>query len=175
MKSHSLSATGKPVQAARKIAVPALSAAILLGVQVVLVPLPNIELVSLLIILYTLVFKHRVLYIIYVFALAEGLIFGFHLWWISYLYVWTILAAAVWLCRRMKSPLGWAVLSGAFGLFFGALCAIPYFFIGGPAMALSNWISGIPFDLVHCISNFVICLLLWTPLYRLLAEHVRDV
>lgn len=160
-------------KAARNITIMSLCTAVLLIFQVSLSGLPNIELVSLLLIVYTLVFKRRVLFIIYAFVLLEGLIFGFHLWWISYLYVWTILACLVWLFHEVRSSVVWATISGAFGLFFGALCAIPYFFIGGAAMAFANWVSGIPFDIVHCVSNFVLCLILWKPLYALLIKIAR--
>ena len=66
-------------------------AAILVIVQVAFSFLPNIEFVSLLIILYTLVFEKRTVVIIYLFALLEGILYGFGVWWIMYLYVWTIL------------------------------------------------------------------------------------
>ena len=54
--------------------------------------LPNIEPVSLLIILYTLFLGPKVIYAIIVFVLVEGLIYGFGSWWFSYLYIWPILA-----------------------------------------------------------------------------------
>jgi energy-coupling factor transport system substrate-specific component len=146
----------------------ALCSALLVLAQIVLAGITNVELVSLLVILFTLKFGRNVLYSIYTFVLVEGLIYGFHLWWISYLYIWAILAAIVWLFRRMESPLGWAVLSGAFGLAFGALCAIPYLFAGGVHMAAAYWVSGIPFDLLHCAGNFLLCLLFWKPLRRAL-------
>lgn len=152
----------------RDIAVMGLCAAILIAVQVAMAPIPNIELVSLLVIVYTLAFGPRVLYIVYIFALAEGLIYGFSLWWIPYLYVWTILAFVTWLLRGMRRPLGWAILSGAFGLLFGALCTIINLFIGGLSFAISWWVSGIPFDLIHCAGNFVLCLVLWKPMNKLL-------
>lgn len=56
-------------------------AAILLVLQVSLSWLPNVELVSLLLILYTLVFRRHVWFILYVFVILEGLIYGFGLWW----------------------------------------------------------------------------------------------
>ena len=59
-------------------------AAILLVLQVSLSWLPNVELVSLLLILYTLVFRRHVWFILYVFVILEGLIYGFGLWWFSY-------------------------------------------------------------------------------------------
>ena len=34
-------------------------------------------------------------------------------------------------------------------------------------MAFSYWISGIPFDLMHCAGNFAIALVLFKPLRKL--------
>lgn len=132
--------------------------------------LPNIELVSFLIILYTLFFGKLIFLAIPVFILLEGCIYGFGLWWIMYLYAWPLLALLTLLFRRQKSPLFWSVLSGLFGLFFGALCAIPYLFLSGPRGAFAWWTAGIPFDILHCVSNFFICLLLYTPMRRLLEK-----
>jgi energy-coupling factor transport system substrate-specific component len=163
--------TGKLRLASREIALLAVCTALLFAQQVALAPLPNIELVSLLVMLFTLTFRYKVLYIIYVFALLQGVYWGFHpWWWVPYLYVWTILAGLTWLFRANKNPVVWAVLSGAFGLFFGALCAVTMFFIGGWSVALAYWVAGIPFDLVHCAANFALCLLLWKPLRKVL-EH----
>jgi energy-coupling factor transport system substrate-specific component len=72
------------------------------------------------------------------------------------------------LFRNKRSPFFWAILSGAYGLSFGTLCSVPYLFIGGIPMAVSKIISGIPFDVVHCIGNYVIALVLFKPLYRFL-------
>lgn len=132
--------------------------------------LPNIELVSFLIILYTLFFGKLIFLAIPVFILLEGCIYGFGLWWIMYLYAWPLLALLTLLFRRQKSPLFWSVLSALFGLFFGALCAIPYLFVSGPRGAFAWWAAGIPFDILHCVSNFFICLLLYTPMRRLLEK-----
>ena len=33
-------------------------------------------------------------------------------------------------------------------------------------MALSYWVSGIPFDLIHCGGNFVMTLVLYKPLKK---------
>ena len=66
--------------------------AVVFAAQVVMGFLPNIELVTLLFILYTLVLGKKVFLIIYVFVFLEGFFYGFGLWWINYLYVWTIQA-----------------------------------------------------------------------------------
>ena len=89
--------------------------AALLVAQVALAPLPNIELVSLLVMLFTLALGRYVAYSLAVFVLLEGLIYGFGLWWFSYLYIWAILAVATYLFRRMESRLGWALLCGFYG------------------------------------------------------------
>lgn len=126
--------------------------------------IPNVELVSLLVILFTLYFGKKILFVIPAFILLEGTIYGFGLWWIMYLYVWPLLALLTYLFRKMESVWGWAILSGAFGLAFGALCSIPYIVLSGPKAAFAWWVSGIPFDIIHCVSNFIICLVLFKPL-----------
>ena len=125
---------------------------------------------SLLVMLYAVVFGRKALYPIYLYVMLEILFYGIQLWNINYLYVWTLLALGAWMLRKSESSLAWALLSGAFGLFFGALCAPVYIFSGGLGFALSWWVSGIPFDLMHCAGNFVMALVLFMPLRRLLTK-----
>lgn len=159
---------------ARRLALLGILTAVLLGSQVALAALPNVELVSLLVILYALLLGRQVFWILYAFVLLEGCLYGFGLWWVSYLYVWAVLAGAVLLLRRTEAPaLFWAIVSGFFGLSFGALCALPYLAAGGAAAAVSYWLAGLGFDLIHCGGNFVLCLLLFRPLYRLLDQLLR--
>ena len=146
-----------------------LSTILFLG-QVGMSMLPNIEPVTLLIILYTLVYKKRVFYIIYAFVFLEGLIYGFGIWWISYLYIWTILALLTMILQKNQSVIIWAVFAGAYGLLFGALTSIPYLVTGGPAAAFAYWASGIPYDIIHCAGNFVLTLVLYKPLLSLLKK-----
>ncbi len=155
---------------AKDITLIGMLSAIVITAQVALSFLPNIELVSLLIILYTLVFGWRALCIIYVFVAVEGLIYGFGLWFINYLYVWAVLFILVLLLRKINSAFLWAVISGLYGLSFGALCSIPYFLTGGTASGFAIWIQGIPFDLMHGAGNFIVTILLYQPLYSLLSD-----
>ncbi len=152
----------------KDIVIIGMMSAILIAVQVALNFIPNIELVSLLIILYTLIFGRKAIYIIYVFVALEGFLYGFGLWWINYLYVWTILFFVVLILRKLRSPFLWAVISGFYGLSFGALCSIPYFITGGIPSGFAYWISGIPFDIAHGIGNFAVALVLFYPLYYML-------
>ena len=167
LKSPLLSA-GNARIAIREILLFGLFGAVLVVVQVALAILPNIELVSFFIIVYTLVLGKKAFYPIYVFVIVEGLIYGFGLWWISYLYVWDVLAIAVLLFRKNEQPVVWVIISGLFGLLFGALCSIPYLFIGGIGAAISYWVNGILFDLLHCGGNVIATALLFGPGYKIM-------
>lgn len=165
--------TNKMVLSAKEIAMLAVCTALLFVLQVTTAFLPNIELVSVLIILYTLIFRWKTLYIIYTFALLEGVFYGFGIWWIMYLYVWTILFLIVHILRTNKSTIIWSVVSGIYGLSFGFLCAIPYLFVGGIGAMITWWAAGIPFDIIHGISNFFITLVLYRPILNLLNRIIR--
>lgn len=156
----------------RELCILALMAALMIASQVAMAALPNIHLVAVFIIIATLAFGWRAMYSIAVFIAAEGLIYGFGIWWISYLYAWPILCAVVMLFRKNDSPLFWAIIAGAHGLLFGAMCALPYLFIGGIKMAVSYWVTGIPFDLAHCAGNFVVTLVLVKPLTKLTRRYI---
>lgn len=132
--------------------------------------LPNIEPVSLLMMVFSVVFGLKALYPCYVYVAMEILTFGIGTWNINYLYVWAILVVAAWLMRKSEQPLGWALLSGTFGLLFGAFCAPVDVVIGGWSYALSKWISGIPFDVLHGVGNFVLALIMYKPLRKLLEK-----
>ena len=108
--------------------------------------LPNLEPVSLLIILFALELPRETPGAITVFILLQGVLYGFGLWWVMYLYVWYLLALLAWLLRRMDNAFFWAVFSGLYGLCFGGLCAAVYLFAKTPAFALSWWLSGLSYD-----------------------------
>lgn len=154
--------------ALRRLLELAFFAAMMYVAQVALAPLPNIELVSLFVALATRRYGARALFPVYAFVALQGATYGFGLWFVNYLYVWAALWALSMALRRMESALGWALALGGFGLFFGALCAVPYLFITGPAGALAYWVSGIPFDLMHAAGNAACGLLLMNPLHRAL-------
>lgn len=161
----------KPPLSVRELVELSLMGALMVGTQVAMAALPNVNLVSVLIILTVIIYGIKAFYPVYVFVVLEGLIYGFGLWFFNYLYVWAVLVGIALLLRKNTNYLIWAVVAGIFGLSFGALCTIPYFFIGGPAMALSYWVSGILFDITHCISNFVLTLLLLKPLKELFSKY----
>lgn len=144
--------------------------ALTFGLKVAMSYLPNIEPVSLFVMLFAVVFGKKCVYPIYLYVLLEILLYGLGTWNINYLYIWAILALTAYLFRGMKHPLGWALISGVYGLCFGLLCAPVDFFLGDIGYVISKWVSGIPFDIAHCIGNFVIALLLFAPLRTLLEK-----
>lgn len=155
----------------RKITRIALLSAILYVSKVALEFLPNVELVSLLTILYTLVFGKEAFLIVTVFNLFELIQWGFGTWWVSYLYVWPLLVLITLLLKKFikEEFLIWSVVSGLFGLIFGSLFAIVYLPVD-PAYALAYWISGLPWDVWHGVCNFVLMLVIGKPLYLLLKK-----
>lgn len=145
-------------------------AALTFSAKVVMSGLPNIEPVSLMVMLFAVLFGKKALYPIYVYVAMEILVYGLSIWNVYYLYVWLVLWVLAYCFRKMQDPLGWAILSGTFGLTFGMLCGIADFFIGGWNYALGKWTSGLMFDVTHCVGNFVIALLLFKPLRTLLEK-----
>lgn len=149
-----------------QVAVDGLLASLLFVLQISLIHLPNIELVSLMVMVYTFTLGKRVINILAAFTLLEGIFHGFGIWWVSYLYIWPILAGLTALLKRWGAPeWGYGILSCLFGFSFGFLCSLPYI-AGGLGAVFAWWISGIPFDVIHGISNLVIGLVLFKPVKR---------
>lgn len=146
----------------------ALLGALFYVAQVALAALPNIELVSILILVTTLTFGLQTLLPIYIFVLLEGLTYGFGIWWCVYLYIWAILCLAVYALRKVGSWWLWCIVLAFYGLLFGFFCALPYLFIGGPGTFLAWWINGFPFDISHCLGNLAAGIVLYKPLMFLM-------
>lgn len=156
-------------------------ASIMFTLKVVLAGIPNIEPVSLLIIVYTAVYRFRALIPIYIYVILEGLLFGFSVYWIGYLYVWAILWGVIMLIPRRAfdargrrtAILGicLALISGAFGLAFGALFAPSQIAIYGLSFdAMLAWIAaGLPYDILHGCGNFAFAAAA-IPLIRLIKK-----
>ncbi len=124
--------------------------------------LPNIHLLGLLTMVYTVTYRVKALIPIYVFVLLTGVYAGFSFWWLPYLYIWTLLwGVTMLLPKKMPKKLKYFV--------YPAVCSIHGFAYGilySPAQALMfglnfeqtvAWvIAGLPFDLIHGISNFIV-------------------
>ncbi len=165
----------KGKNAALDVALVALMVAVIEVCKFAMMTLPNISLTAFWLVLFSKHFGNKVYYVVPVFTLIEGVVFGFNLWWISYLYAWPLLVLIAKLFRKSDSVVTFATISGIFGLFFGALCAIPYIFTGtdlksGLTAAFGWWVAGIPWDITHCIGNFALMMLLYKPLSRVIAN-----
>ena len=134
--------------------------------------LPNIELTTFWLIMFTLYWGGKTVFLVPAFILLEGCMYGFGLWWIMYLYTWPLLVFAVWKARAQESVWFWSMLSAAFGLLFGFFCAIPYHVIGitegNYLLGFTWWVAGIPWDLVHGAGNFCLMLILYRPVRHML-------
>lgn len=155
----------------KDIALIAMMVAIIEVCKVSLSFLPNIELTTFWLIMFTRFFGKKIIYVVPIFIIIEGAIYGMNIWWIMYLVVWPLLVFISYLFKERKSIWFWSIFSGMFGLFFGALCTIPYIIVNAFSTGLSTgiklgiawWIAGIPWDLVHGIGNFVLMFVLHIP------------
>ena len=132
--------------------------------------LPNIHLIGVFIVAVTLVYRARALYPIYVFVILTGLFEGFGLWWIPYLYIWTILWAAVMLLPKGCRIIFPVILCALHGLLYGMLYAPAQAILFGLSFrGTLAWIaSGFPFDCIHGLSNLLCGSLLIPPLPKLI-------
>ena len=158
----------------REITLFGILGAMTFGAKYVMSGLPNIEPVSLMVMVFGAVFGKKAVWPVYLYVLLELLFYGLGTRNIMYLYIWPLLAAAAYCLRAMEGILGWALLSGGFGLLFGALCIPVDVVIGGMGYAVTKWVSGIPFDVTHCIGNLVMALVLFVPLRNLTEKLYRQ-
>ena len=151
----------------RELVVFALLGAILAVSQIVLNFIPNVELVSTFIIIFSLIFGYKTQYSIFVFNIIMGILYGFGVWIIGYFIIWPSLSIITVLLKNklIDNYLKMSIFCGAFGMIFGALYAIPYIVVN-PYYALTYWISGLPYDAVHMLGNYFIMLLLGEVIYK---------
>ena len=155
----------------RDLLVLVMLAPLLTAIKIVLASLYNIELVSLMIMVITYKFGIKALIPVYIFSITEVLIYGINIWNVMYLYVWVILVLICLPFRKIRRGWFFALISGLYGLSFGALCSIAYYFIPslGPSFAFSWFVAGLfPADILHSAGNFVSALLLYIPLTKAL-------
>ena len=134
---------------------------------------PNIHLLGTFVIAFTIVYRKKALYPIYVFVLLTGIYAGFATWWVPYLYLWTILWGVTMLLPRNMpqkiKPLVYMLVCAAHGFLYGTLYApAQAFFFGLNLEGTIAWIiAGLPWDFVHGVSNFF-CGILIIPIVRAL-------
>lgn len=148
--------------------------------KVIMEVLPNIHLLGMFTMTFTIVFRSKALISIYCYVLLNGLYAGFNVWWVPYLYIWTILwGITMLLPRRMPQWLCgvvYPVICGLHGFAFGLLYApAQAIFFHLDLEGMLAWIAiGAPFDILHGIGNFAAGLLI-LPLVKLFEKLLRRV
>lgn len=159
---------GAKVPKIRETVVLSLFAALMVISKEALAALPNIELVTVLIILLTDKLGLKSLWSVYIFVGVQFLIYPSGMWLWSYSYVWAILVLVVCAVRRFGNLMLYTVVAGLFGILFGVLCSPPAFLAGGFGYGVSWIVTGLTFDVIHCIGNILTTALLFYPLHKAL-------
>ncbi len=154
----------------REIVVFAFFAALLLVSKEVLAALPNIEIVSLLIILIAHNYGVKALLPVYTFVAVELLLYPSGVWMIAYLYIWAILVFIICAVRKYGNAILYTIIAGIFGILFGVLSSIPSFFIGGFGYGVSFIVSGLSFDVLHAVGNVLTTAVLFYPLNKVMEK-----
>ena len=143
--------------------------------KIIMEVLPNIHLLGMFVITFTLVFRVKALIPIYINVFLTGLYGGFNLWWMPYLYIWTVLWALAMLIPKRTPKLILCVicpiLCSLHGFLYGTLYApAQALMFGLDFRGMLAWIAaGIPFDVIHGISNLAVGMLI-LPLTKLLSR-----
>ena len=146
--------------------------------KIVMEFLPNIHLLAMLTMVYTLTFRIKALIPIYIYVFVNGLYAGFAPWWVPYLYIWAVLwGVTMLLPKQMPPKVAWVVyplVCALHGLAFGTLYAPAQALMYGMSWeATLAWIvSGLPFDIAHGVGNAFAGLLI-VPLTMLMNKLMR--
>lgn len=153
----------------RETAIFAMLGSVMYASKLIMEILPNVHLLGVLTIAYSVVYRKKALYPIYIYVLLNGIFSGFATWWIPYLYIWTILWGVTMLLPKNMpkniSPIVYMVVCALHGFLFGTLYAPAQAILYGlNFQGMIAWIiAGLPWDFVHGVSNFF-CGILIVPI-----------
>ena len=163
----------------KDIVLTALAAALLSAGKQALASIPNVEVVTLLIMLYAACFKPQIAFIATgVFIVIECFIWGIHTWVIAYIIHWNFVAFATFLLVRVfkfKNRfifLGFTILvTAAFGVLTTAIDA--FFAVARVNVAFGYafsiiYMRGIYFYIVHVVGNAAFNITLFAPMRDIL-------
>lgn len=140
--------------------------ALMFSSKLIMEILPNIHLLGTLVMLYTVLFRWKALFPIYIYVIVNGIYAGFAMWWYPYLYVWTVLFGMTMLIPKripdkvaaVVYPVVCALHGFGFGVIYAPGQALMY---GLDFQGMLAWIAmGFPFDITHGISNFFMGMLI---------------
>ena len=174
MKKMSIGA--RSIERLRLLVVFAMLGSIMFISDILMEFLPNVHIVGVLVVVYTIVYRWGALLPIYVYVLLNGLYSGFGIWWLAYLYIWTVLWGLVMLIPR-RLPRGiktvlYIIAVTAHGFLFGVLYMPVQYILIPNIKSLWMWVSFgfITADIYHGIGNCVFGVLLIIPLSKLLLK-----
>ena len=148
--------------------------------KVIMEALPNVHLLGMFTITFTLVYRKKALIPIYVYVILNGLYAGFNMWWVPYLYTWTILWGITMLLPQKLDPragvIVYATVCALHGLAFGTLYAPAQavMFGFGFEQTVAWIVAGLPFDIIHAVGNLIAGLLI-IPLKELLIRLSKQI
>lgn len=158
----------------RELTIFSMLGALMYASKVVMEFAPNVHLLGVFTIAFTVVYRAKALYPIYVYVLLNGIFAGFATWWIPYLYIWAVLwGITMLLPKKMPKPVRpvvYAVVNALHGFSFGTLYAPAQAFLFGLNFkGMIAWIvAGLPYDFVHGVSNLICGLLFIVPMILIL-------
>ena len=157
----------------REITVYAMLGAVMYASKLIMEFAPNIHLLGVFTIVFTVVYRKKALYPIYTYVLLNGMFCGFATWWIPYLYLWTVLWGVIMVLPRNMSKkvqtIVYMIVCALHGFLFGTLYAPAQAILYGLDLkGMVAWIvAGLPWDFVHGVSNFF-CGILVMPIVSVL-------
>lgn len=165
----------------RETAVFGMLGGIMYASKLIMELIPNVHLLGVFTIAYTVVYRKKALYPIYTYVILNGILCGFAAWWVPYLYLWTLLWGVVMLLPKhipkKVQPVVYMSVCAAHGFLFGTLYAPAQALLYGLNLkGMIAWIvAGLPWDAVHGVSNFF-CGILIVPIITVLgyAEQNRS-
>ncbi len=115
----------------KEIVIFAMLGALMYTSKVIMEWIPNVHLLGILTVSYTIVYQKKALYPIYIFVFILGLLNGFSVWWIPHLYIWTLLWGVVMLLPKDTKPIYYIIVCAMHGFLYGTLYSQPkhYFLI----------------------------------------------
>lgn len=138
--------------------------------------LPNVEVITTLLIIYSICFGKRATWVAFIFCMITGVMYGFGSWLLVYFVVYPGLTL---LSRKFKKALLDSIflrclLSAAFGLSFGLWFALEWAAMYGISAGIAYYLNGVYFDLLHMIGNFVVMAVISDPLIRVFRRYAKN-
>ncbi len=174
----------KEMYLVRRLVLIAICASIIIVGKLIFLSIPNVEVVTFFLIIFSLIFSVKeALAIAIIYTIVEIYMFSFS----EQFYIWSLIVIATSLVKKIfkENFQLWAIYSGFFGLIFGTLSAIPFFLFyeyfaqnipkeTGRLTMLAYILKGLPFDAIHMVGNYFIMLLLGEYVYKLFKKLTKQ-